>query len=576
MDTRKLPEPEDLSPDEPDWGEVLFESAEEPRRTRGPNPRTGKPTILDDRKHTCPDCHIVFHAPQTGGPVRCPVCNPPLPPAQPPAPAAPRRRLRRLVAAGALVLLGVGTTLALPQWIDLGRAPALAPDGTAPEGATPEPQEIAQAPPAADAEMPAPAQTEPAPEGDSPSEKSAPPAPLPREVPLPTPPAPPQPPPQPPRLPAPTNPTVAGPTQAEVDRAIERGVAFLRKHMEKVSLPVRYEGLVGLTLLECGVPAKDPLVQKIAASLRGQVHELNGTYEMSLSILFFDRLGGSADSGRIQALAEALAAGQREDGGWGYRCPRARAAGGPPRHPVAVRSDHSNTQFAVLALWVAGRHGSNTRAPLARAFRHYRETQQPDGGWSYRPDVPPSTLANTCSGLIALAAGHGINAKVGREARPLVGPRAENHPAVAGALACLAHFSFPALDRSGGPTEWVGLESSYDLYALWAVERMATLYDLKAIDGREWYPGFAHLLVGAQQADGRWHATRAAPVDTCFALLILRRGNLLPDLTATIQGKPPHLDFSTSTDPKGKLSPTGPAHAPRPQFGFSPSEFQEP
>jgi hypothetical protein len=210
-----------------------------------------------------------------------------------------------------------------------------------------------------------------------------------------------------------------------------------------------------------------------------------------------------------------------------------------PERALPGWTDHSNTQFAVLGLWVAQRHGRGTRIPLARLDRHYREDQHADGGWAYRPGTDLSTLANTCSGLLALAAGHGINSQTGREARPLVGPRGENDRAVARGLERLAHFPLPGLLREGGRAELVGLEHFYELYTLWSVERVATLYDLKTIGDREWYPGVAYQLVRAQHADGQWHHGRGAPIDTAFALLVLRRSNLLPDLTAAIQGKDP-------------------------------------
>ncbi len=472
---------------------------------------------MDDCKHTCPSCNVVFEAPPPGGPTHCPLCNAPLPltTASPPAPAAPAapHSLRWVAAAAVLAFLAGSLVLAMPRLVESDRTPSSAPVRT---------------PPAPEAE--------PAPPEESPSEPIEHSSPLPFDLSLL----------QPPRLPGPVpdRAAIPPPTPGEINAAIERGVVYLKKHMEEVRLPCRYEGLLGLALLECGVPTDDPVVQRIAVSLRRQVPQLTGTYEMSLAILFFDRLEGALDGVRIRALAEALGLGQTTDGGWGYHCPHATSLGGlpprpqvspprngVPRRPVAAWSDHSNTQFAVLGLWVGQRHGRNTRGPLARVDSHFRSIQNSDGGWAYRPQAQASTLANTCSGLLALAAGHGINAQTGREARPLVGPQAEKDRAVVAALECLDKFLPLGRLPGAGPR--------CDLYTLWSVERVATLYDLKEIGGREWYPIFAHALLGAQQADGSWRTSYPAPVDTCFALLILRRSNLLPDLTATLQGKAP-------------------------------------
>jgi hypothetical protein len=96
---------------------------------------------------------------------------------------------------------------------------------------------------------------------------------------------------------------------------------------------------------------------------------------------------------------------------------------------------------------------------------------------------------------------------------------------------------------------------------------VATLYDLHTIGGQEWYPLFARALLSAQQEDGSWRTSHPGPIDTCFALLILRRSNLVPDLTAVIQGKPPPVrkpGMGWTTAPPGgsPLYPNGPARTP--------------
>src|SRR5205823_1118942 len=48
---------------------------------------------------------------------------------------------------------------------------------------------------------------------------------------------------------------------------------------------------------------------------------LDTTYELSLAILFLDRLGESVDRPLIQAFALRLIAGQCPTGGWSYKCP---------------------------------------------------------------------------------------------------------------------------------------------------------------------------------------------------------------------------------------------------------------
>ena len=78
-----------------------------------------------------------------------------------------------------------------------------------------------------------------------------------------------------------------------------------------------------------------------------------------------------------------------------------------------------------------------------------------------------------------------------------------------------------------------------NLYFLWTVERVAMLYDLQTIGGKDWYGWGAQILVHHQAANGAWHNSHYPganpPVNTCFALLFLRRSNLVQDLTNNLR-----------------------------------------
>src|SRR5262249_4020213 len=105
-----------------------------------------------------------------------------------------------------------------------------------------------------------------------------------------------------------------------------KGVAFLKRSQlasgswNDWGHNVGYAALPGLTLLECGVPAKDEAVQKAAKYIRDKAPKHNQTYDISLAILFLDRLGDPQDKALIKSLALRLVAGQTAKGGWGYNC----------------------------------------------------------------------------------------------------------------------------------------------------------------------------------------------------------------------------------------------------------------
>jgi hypothetical protein len=63
------------------------------------------------------------------------------------------------------------------------------------------------------------------------------------------------------------------------------------------------------------------------------------------------------------------------------------------------------------------------------------------------------------------------------------------------------------------------------------------VYGLKKIGNKDWYAWGSEILLANQDADGSWRGSYSAGgVDTCFALLFLRRSNLCGDLTTSLKG----------------------------------------
>jgi hypothetical protein len=255
-------------------------------------------------------------------------------------------------------------------------------------------------------------------------------------------------------------------TKADIQAAVARGVAYLRRLQAQdgnwttgFNSPhnTGINALAALTLLECGVPEDDSAVQRAAAALREVSTGLTDTYSISTCLLFFDRLGEQDDIPLIESLTVQLLAAQDEHGGWGYFCPSvnetevrrlktviekrdpkarkrertkgrrsprdlapeiqqqvARIERNGPKQAELLRGDNSNTQFATLALWVGRRYGLPVDKALARVESRFRAHQTPDGGWCYLigPGVNLAglgpTAAMTCSGLLGLAVAHGL------------------------------------------------------------------------------------------------------------------------------------------------------------------------
>jgi hypothetical protein len=368
--------------------------------------------------------------------------------------------------------------------------------------------------------------------------------------------------------------------QAEINRAIDRGSEYLKtwvNSFQKIRVDQYREGvisLMGLTLLECGTPADDPAIQGIAKYLRDQKDKIGQTYSLSTAIFFLDRLGNPRDRDLIQTFAMRIVAGQNAWGSWTYSCPiltadeedklltflRTRNYADPDRPnikdvdfeaarkelpsklrelPVAQRKfaprrndasgDNSNTQFGLLALWIAKRQGVPTQPALGLVDRYFRTTQNDDGSWGYSPRTQHWCSSMTCVGLLGLAVGRTV-ISADREGQP----EQVRDPQIEKAFRFLmTQIAAPRMPGSTGKI--VGADAHGDLYYLWSLERVAMVYDLKKIGGKDWYEWASGVLLDSQKADGSWEELYPPAIDTCFALLVLKRVNVAKDLTTDVK-----------------------------------------
>jgi hypothetical protein len=131
------------------------------------------------------------------------------------------------------------------------------------------------------------------------------------------------------------------------------------------------------------------------------------------------------------------------------------------------------------------------------------------------------TAAMTCAGLLGLAVGHGASGKV---------TDLSKDKAIQFGLAAVGTLiGEPVGDVS--KVQPLG-QAGRSYYFLWTLERMAVIYNLELIGGKDWYTWGAELLVASQAVNGAWQGEfHQGGCDTCFALLFLRRTNVAPDLT---------------------------------------------
>lgn len=452
---------------------------------------------------------------------------------------------------------------------------------------------------------------------------------------------------------------VAAPEDDGIQKAIKKGAGYLKSiHPPGPGYRGGSHGtgtapLVGLALLEAGVPETDPVLKNIIAFVRENALSQTMTYNLSLTILFLDRLGDPADRFTIQLLGVRLIAGQTPGGGWSYDCgypltaaeearlkkvfhnenmlankpavkkdaPRVEGKVSIPRsdlpvdpnakpepkrqpqvepkkmepainaalpkqndelpqlHPEVLKwaklinqnqvggnfafgrdgdGDNSNTQFAVLGVWAARKHGVPSDGAVTAFERRFRGSQHADGSWGYTSMRSPprsSSEAMTCAGLLALAVAYGNqnilkNKPDNMEPVKPKGIPFGDDPAVKSALKYLgnnitvAKGQLPEGRINPGAKRGKRFkpdELNSNLYFLWSLERVAVLYGLETVGNHDWYVWGADALIDTQMANGSWTARAyhgANPeINTAFALLFLSRANIARDLSAVLQGK---------------------------------------
>jgi hypothetical protein len=404
----------------------------------------------------------------------------------------------------------------------------------------------------------------------------------------------------PPKPPPP--PPLAAEEQKRVDKALDTGVAYLKKQQDGASgiwvpqwgNPLGHNALLALTLMECGVKPDDDAVKSAIQYVRSNCPVSMSTYEISLSIMMLDKVGTAADKKLIQSLALRLIHSQQSDAGWTYnsfnplsekeetslltalkmtRPLSLKDAGldfdtnpkgeitpadmyakaqapltGNLKQVAALQapnelakannkgqpSDNSNTQFALIALWVAGRNGVPSERSLAVCTQRFRPFQNADGGWGYMP-MQGTTNTMTGAGLLSLGVGHGLSIRLGPNKKD--GGKVDDAVIQKG-MTTLGTFIGDSIGpKSDRPRNRD--RNKVNLYYFWTLERVGVLYSATKIGGKNWYQWGAELLVDNQGDDGSWNCANypgSDPwLDTAFALLFLKRANLVEDLSSKVQ-----------------------------------------
>jgi hypothetical protein len=365
--------------------------------------------------------------------------------------------------------------------------------------------------------------------------------------------------------------------QASIDRAIEKGLAFLKTSDSPGGHAGDSDMLKLLTFAHGGVPESDPVFQTLlekALSL-----PLEKTYQVSLVAMCLEEIDRVKYQGRIAQCGQFLLDNVKPNGGFAYGEPSAFvmdvptggrknvASGGAKARELSdsapgekvkpkvektiklvkrkegpsQRSDSSNCQYAALGMRACHDAGVLFPKPVIELCRKYWEGSQ-------HPGEKGKDRAAVASGGAALGEPRGwcYNDGQGFNECGHGGPAYSSMTAGAVGAVCIFDYMLGKdwkkdkvaldglawLDKNWSVTENVGPPETargggtgWLYYYLYALERTGMLYDTSLIGNHDWYFDGARVLLNAQKPDGSWDAShfKKPTWDACFAVLFLKR-----------------------------------------------------
>ena len=322
------------------------------------------------------------------------------------------------------------------------------------------------------------------------------------------------------------------PESPEVKAMVASAYKFLETANDTHQNEFGGECLIGLAFVKKGKGDEHPqvakAVNKVRQVLAGELHP-HAQYSAAIACIFLCELDVQKYRPEIDKLLGYLLQVQRAGGGWTY----ADYGSG----------DVSQTQYGVLALWTADKHGLNVSGEAAeRVAGWLTRVQDVGGGWPYQGDdrgarVNQSgvTLSVSAAGLSSVYICADILGIINSS-----GERVTNSD-LPPALRLVADEKDKGRDKRGGTKarpaiqramtdgdRWFDQNFSivfptYQQYYLYALERYKSFKEFA--DGKDeaepkWYNEGVELLKKSQGGNGNWESGCGAGVDTVLAVFL--------------------------------------------------------
>jgi hypothetical protein len=324
----------------------------------------------------------------------------------------------------------------------------------------------------------------------------------------------------------------------EVQELIKKGLGFLANQTHN---QVGGKCLIALAFKKNEHDNNHPKIKEaLEACKQASLSWSAGTdnYNLALMIIFLCELEDDSHQELIKRMLAELLSRQKPNGAWGYEGNQ--------------NGDTSQTQYAVLAVWMAQRHGYNIPLPVIENVMNWLiRTQDPSGAWGYQGDDPGTNAAQRRSqqpltvSLTAAALGslYILTDLVNLPGGPIV-PEDKQNSKLPPALQAVEDQKAAANEQRRRNTTkamqdgkaWLQQhftatpkheESEWKFYAFYAYERFQSFREELERDRNEeakWYNDVYQEMKRTIGADGSWTAGGDTPAtNTSFGVLFLCR-----------------------------------------------------
>jgi len=297
------------------------------------------------------------------------------------------------------------------------------------------------------------------------------------------------------------------------DAAVTSAVRHL--HSQAGKIPERESSLVAYALVKAGESAEDELVQHGIRDALARTEAGHSGYDhiylSGVDALLLAEVNPEAHLPALQKIADYVASKQHTSGGWSEN---------------ATNSDTSMAQYAMLALWAAKGAGANVSPEaIERNLNWHLASGNQDGSWGYRPEGANRTPTHNMAMAGAASMGIGRLLLFGPKTKPKQSAPAEKMLGVLDKvedepsgqqLSVFPDYRprIPASTIDARITRafnWIEVrfpppqrenEVLFPYYMFYALERAAALYELKEVNGRNWYETYGDILLTMRNAEG--------------------------------------------------------------------------